>query len=182
MGEAREMRARSVRKTHARGLNEGNRKGVDSGMKAIIPAAGIGTRLRPHTLTIPKALLMVAGRPILGHIVDSLSDAGIEDFVVVVGYHGERIREYIARDHGDKKFVFVEQDDRLGLGHAVFTCREAVRSGPMMAILGDTIVKAGIPSIVRSPDNVIATWTDVPEPMTMILLASGAVALLRRRR
>ncbi len=126
-------------------------------MKALIPAAGVGTRLRPHTITIPKALLLVAGRPILGHILDDLDAAGIEEFVVVIGYQGDRIREYIDRDHPEKKVTYVEQTEQLGLGHAVGMCRDAVQGGPLLTILGDTIVRADLTSIVRSPDNVIAT-------------------------
>ncbi len=126
-------------------------------MKALIPAAGVGTRLRPHTLTIPKALLLVAGRPILGHILDGLAEAGIEEFVLVVGYRGDRIREYVQREHPEKTVHYVEQAERLGLGHAVGRCKELVKEGPLLAILGDTIVKADMPAIVRSPQNVIAT-------------------------
>lgn len=126
-------------------------------MKALIPAAGVGTRLRPHTITIPKALLLVAGRPILGHILDDLSEAGIDEFVVVVGYQGDRIREYIAHEHPDKKVEYVEQSERLGLGHAVAMCKDAIGSGAVLAILGDTIVRADLASIVRNPANVIAT-------------------------
>ena len=56
--------------------------------KAIIPVAGIGTRLRPHTHTVPKSLIPVAGQPILGHIMDKITDAGVNDFVFVIGYFG----------------------------------------------------------------------------------------------
>ncbi len=126
-------------------------------MKALIPAAGVGTRLRPHTITIPKALLLVAGRPILGHILDDLAAAGIDEFVVVVGYQGDRIREYIAREHAEKKVTYVEQTEPLGLGHAVGVCKDAIGGGPVLTILGDTIVRADLTSIVRSPDNLIAT-------------------------
>ena len=82
-------------------------------MKALIPAAGVGKRLRPHTITIPKALLLVAGRPILGHILDDLAGGGIEEFVIVVGYQGDRIRDYVSRDHPEKNVVYVEQKERL---------------------------------------------------------------------
>ncbi len=63
---------------------------------AIVPAAGVGTRLRPHTHTIPKALINVAGSPILAHILDGLVAEGIERVVVVVGYMGDRIRAYVS--------------------------------------------------------------------------------------
>ena len=62
-------------------------------MKALIPVAGVGTRLRPHTYTVPKALLVVAGKPILGHIVDTLLEAGIDEFCFVIGHMGDQVRE-----------------------------------------------------------------------------------------
>jgi dTDP-glucose pyrophosphorylase len=55
-------------------------------MKAIIPVAGVGSRLRPHTYTLPKVLLNVAGKPIIGHIIDKIIAEGIKEAVVVVGY------------------------------------------------------------------------------------------------
>ena len=64
-------------------------------MKAIIPVAGIGTRLRPHTHTQPKALIPIAGKPILAHITDSLIEAGINDFVFIIGYLGDKIEQYV---------------------------------------------------------------------------------------
>lgn len=107
---------------------------------AIVPAAGIGSRLRPHTYTVPKALLHVAGKPILGHILDGLREQGIERFVVVVGYMGDRVREYLARTYRSGIEV-VDQSERLGLGHAVWMAAPQVRSGPALIILGDTIVE-----------------------------------------
>jgi len=107
---------------------------------AIVPAAGIGTRLRPQTNTIPKALLNVAGKPILAHILDTLFAHGVERAVVVVGYHGDRVREYLA-DRYREGIDVVEQEERLGLGHAIHTTAEAVRSGPALIVLGDTIVE-----------------------------------------
>ncbi len=124
-------------------------------MKAVIPAAGIGTRLRPHTLNKPKALLPVAGRPILAHIVDDLADAGIDGFVLIVGYHGEAVREWFSAQRPDLDITYVEQTERLGLGHAVWTAREAVGNEPFFCILGDTILKADYPSLLACPDNMI---------------------------
>ncbi|MFZ9695021.1 MAG: sugar phosphate nucleotidyltransferase, partial [Chitinophagaceae bacterium] len=60
-------------------------------MKAIIPVAGVGTKLRPHSYTQPKALIPLAGKTILGIIVDQLKDAGIQEFIFVVGHLGEKI-------------------------------------------------------------------------------------------
>ena len=125
-------------------------------MKAVIPAAGIGTRLRPHTLNKPKALLPVAGKPILAHIIDDLAAAGIDGFVLVVGYHGQAVRDWFARERPHLAISFVEQTQRLGLGHAIWTAREAVGSEPFFCILGDTILKADYAAILASPRSLIA--------------------------
>ena len=69
-------------------------------MKAIVPVAGIGTRLRPHTYTHPKALMHMAGKPILVHILDELVDVGMDEVVFVVGYLGEMIEAYAKEHYG----------------------------------------------------------------------------------
>jgi len=124
-------------------------------MKAVIPAAGIGTRLRPHTLNKPKALLPVAGRPILAHIVDDLAAAGVESFVLIIGYHGQAVRDWFEASRPDLDITYVEQERRLGLGHAVWTAREAVGDHPFFCVLGDTILKADYPSLMSGRDSVI---------------------------
>ena len=124
-------------------------------MKAVIPAAGVGTRLRPHTLNKPKALLPVAGRPILAHIVDDLAAAGIESFVLIVGYHGRTVREWFATARPDLDIAYVEQERRLGLGHAVWTARETVGDAPFFCILGDTILKADYQALLGSRESMI---------------------------
>ena len=70
-------------------------------MKAIIPLAGKGTRLRPHTHHTPKPLLRVGGRPVMSYILDDLRELGIEEVVFITGYLGESIKEYI--DKGSKE-------------------------------------------------------------------------------
>ena len=124
-------------------------------MKAVIPAAGIGTRLRPHTLNKPKALLPVAGRPILAHIVDDLAAAGIEHFVLIVGYHGQTVRDWFTAARPELDITYVEQERRLGLGHAVWTARQAVGDEPFFCILGDTILKADYRTLLTSLDSLI---------------------------
>ena len=66
-------------------------------MQVIIPVAGAGTRLRPLTYTQPKVLISVAGKPILSFIIDDLLESGITDFVFVIGYLGEKIREFVEK-------------------------------------------------------------------------------------
>jgi glucose-1-phosphate thymidylyltransferase len=109
-------------------------------MKAVIPVAGIGTRLRPHTHTQPKALIPVAGKPILAHIVDSLIDAGFKDFVFIIGYLGEKIEEFMKERYQNINSTFVVQSVREGIGHALWMAKEHIEGEDELLIaLGDTI-------------------------------------------
>jgi len=132
-------------------------------MKAVIPAAGIGTRLRPHTLNKPKALLPVAGKPILAHIVDDLDQAGIDSFVLIVGYHGDAVRTWFAEQRPELDITYVEQEQRLGLGHAIWTARHTIGDESFFCILGDTILKADYQLLLGSANNVIAV-REVADP------------------
>jgi glucose-1-phosphate thymidylyltransferase len=107
-------------------------------MRAIIPVAGIGTRLRPHTYTLPKVLLNVAGKPILGHILDKLLEEGITSATIIVGYMGELVEEYVRKNY-DFDVEFVEQPVREGLGHSIYLAKHALGEEPLLIILGDTI-------------------------------------------
>ena len=68
-------------------------------MKVIIPLAGFGTRLRPHTYTRPKPLISVAGKPVLGHILDKLTGLDVEEIIFIVGYLGDQIRDYVTAEY-----------------------------------------------------------------------------------
>lgn len=133
-------------------------------MKAIIPAAGIGTRLRPHTYTLPKALLYVAGRPIISHILDDVIGLGVSSVVLIVGYKGELIEEYVKAEYKDLDATFVYQAERLGIGHAINMTREAANTGePLLTILGDTIVRSDLKSITGAATNVLGV-KEVEDP------------------
>jgi len=114
-------------------------------MKAVIPAAGQGTRLYPHTHTKPKAMVRLAGRPILGHILESLSETPIDEVVIVVGgTMQEQIVEYARSEYGDRfEFSFVEQENAEGLGHSVYQTRDAVGDERMLILLGDMLFENG---------------------------------------
>ena len=133
-------------------------------MKAIIPAAGIGTRLRPHTYTLPKALLYVAGKPIISHILDDVIPLGVSSIVLIVGYKGDLIEEYIRKRYPDIDVEFVQQEERKGIGHAIHLTRKQADTGePLLIILGDTIVKSDLASAVRSKTNVLGV-KEVADP------------------
>jgi glucose-1-phosphate thymidylyltransferase len=108
-------------------------------MRAIIPVAGVGSRLRPHTFTLPKVLLNVAGKPILGHILDKIIGEGIQEGTIVVGHMSDMIKEYVSRAYPSFRADYVEQDELLGLGHAIYLSRNTMNAEPVLIILGDTI-------------------------------------------
>lgn len=108
-------------------------------MRAIIPVAGFGTRLRPHTFTIPKVLLNVGGKPILGHILDKLTDDNIQKATFVVGYLGDVIENYVKTNYPEISSDFVFQEEMLGLGHAIYTAVPTFGDDDIFIILGDTI-------------------------------------------
>jgi glucose-1-phosphate thymidylyltransferase len=148
---------------------------------AIVPAAGVGTRLRPHTHTVPKALINVAGRPILAHILDGLIAEGVERVVLIVGYMGDRIREYVTRRYG-KMADFVEQEERLGLGHAVFLAAEKVVKGPVVIVLGDTIVHTDFSIFLNGADVVLGVkQVEDPRRFGIVEVCDGYVAGLMEK-
>jgi glucose-1-phosphate thymidylyltransferase len=95
-------------------------------MKAIIPVAGAGTKLRPHTYTQPKALIPLAGKTILSIIIDQLKDAGINEFVFIIGYLGEKIEDYVNEKYPQLKCHFIHQNERNGTGHAINLTKEII--------------------------------------------------------
>jgi glucose-1-phosphate thymidylyltransferase len=131
-------------------------------MKAIIPVAGQGTRLRPHTHTVPKVLLHVAGKPIVAHILDELEPLGIDELIMVVGYRGEMVQEYIS-SHYQFKTTFVEQKELLGLGHAIHLASEVAGSGPTLIILGDTVFRANL-QLVLGAQHALLGLKPVEDP------------------
>ncbi|MBN2184320.1 MAG: NTP transferase domain-containing protein [Candidatus Krumholzibacteriota bacterium] len=131
-------------------------------MKAVIPLAGIGKRLRPLTHTCPKALVPVAGKPILGHIVDSLIDAGVTELVPIIGYMGGQIRDYFLEDY-DMPVNFVIQEDQKGIAHAVSLTREYADNSELIIILGDTIIDADFSKIPEAGDYVLGV-REVDDP------------------
>ena len=124
-------------------------------MKAIIPVAGAGAKLRPHTYTQPKALIPIAGKTILSFIVDQLRDAGIHEFIFVVGYLSEKIQEYVLQTYPDLTCHFVQQTERRGTGHAVELTKTLIGNDEVLVTLGDTICEYNIQEIVLAPYNMI---------------------------
>lgn len=126
-------------------------------MKVVIPVAGIGTRLRPHTHTQPKALVPVAGKPLLGHIIDNLVDYELRDFVFVIGYLGDKIEAFIREAYQDKiNMQFVVQEPREGLAHALWTARQRLeQENELLIVLGDTIAHLDWRALLQAPHSAV---------------------------
>jgi glucose-1-phosphate thymidylyltransferase len=126
-------------------------------IKALVPVAGIGVQLRPHTHTQPKPLIPVAGKPILGHIIDSMIEAGVQEVVFVVGYLSEKIIQYVEKQyHGRIEYQFVVQEPRRGVAHAVWVARHAIADADEVVInLGDVIFGDEVTRILAQPGNVL---------------------------
>ena len=155
----------------------GGRKGAS--MKAIIPVAGIGTRLRPHTHTVPKALVQVAGKPILGHILDEVIPLGIREVVLVTGYMGDRVKAYVDEAYADLDICYVHQEERLGLGHAIHLAGECIDEGPVLIVLGDTIVTADFSALVGGSRTLIGVKdVDDPQRFGIVEVEDGTVKSL----
>ncbi|MVN76264.1 NTP transferase domain-containing protein [Hymenobacter sp. HMF4947] len=150
-------------------------------MKAIIPVAGIGSRLRPHTHTQPKSLVPVAGNTILGHIIDRLRGAGLTEFVFIIGYLGEKIEQYVRHHYPDMNATFVVQEPREGLGHALWLARDTFRhdTDGVLILLGDTIVDVDLPALLRQPGSVLAV-KEVKTPSLFGLVETGTDGLVSR--
>ena len=134
-------------------------------MRAIIPVAGQGTRLRPHTHTAPKVLLHVAGKPMLGHILDELVAVGVRQATFVVGYLGEMIRDYVQAGYPQIESRYVEQEETLGLGHAIWCARATVArpDEPVLIVLGDTLFRADLRPVMQADVSMIGV-KEVAEP------------------
>ncbi|MGH7463696.1 MAG: nucleotidyltransferase family protein, partial [Longimicrobiales bacterium] len=123
----------------------------DWNVKVIIPLAGKGTRLRPHTHTTPKPLLHVGGRPVMSYIMDDLRELGVDEAVFVTGYLKEKIEDYIAADYGDFTAHFVEQPVQNGTAGAVQLAEPFVDSD-VLIIFVDTLFDADLSFVKRLPE------------------------------
>ena len=130
-------------------------------MKAIIPVAGKGSRLAPYGLIRQKCLLPVAGRPILEHILNRLTDAGVTDITLIIGHLGEQVQEF-CRTYKKANFNFVEQKEQLGLGHAIYQGLKHSHE-PVVIVLGDSILDLNYKKLLSSTNSTIGV-DYVPDP------------------
>jgi glucose-1-phosphate thymidylyltransferase len=139
---------------------------MKSTIKIVIPMAGLGTRLRPHTWSKPKQLVSVAGKAALDHVLDSLSTLpGIQDaeLINIVGYLGDQIEDYITENYPQMNAHFVIQEDPCGQSHAIQLARQYLH-GPMLIVFADTLIKTDLSFLADEPAQAMAWVKPVPDP------------------
>jgi glucose-1-phosphate thymidylyltransferase len=148
-------------------------------MRAIIPVAGVGSRLKPHTHTIPKVLLNVGGKPMLGHIIDKLISEGINKATFIYGHLGEMIINYVKETYPQLQVDFVEQKELEGLGHAIYTAIPTFDDKEIFIILGDTIFDVDVKNVFENKLNSLGVkHVDDPRRFGVAILQNGFIKQL----
>ena len=139
---------------------------MSSTTKVVIPMAGLGTRLRPHTWSKPKQLISVAGKSVLDHVLDtlqSLPDYDNIELINIVGYLGEQIEHHIRTHYPQINSRFVVQDDPRGQSHAVYLASEYLR-GPMLMVFADTLIETDLSFLSVEQAEAVVWVKPVPDP------------------
>jgi len=126
-------------------------------MQAILPLAGKGTRLRPHTHTRPKPLLRVGNRTVLDRVLDLLEQAGVDEIIGIMGHLSEQIESHLKSEHPNLGFIPVEQTRQLGTADAIRLAEPHVR-GPVLIVFVDTLFRADLDVIHRRPELDGIVW------------------------
>lgn len=135
-------------------------------IKVVIPMAGLGTRLRPHTWSKPKQLVSVAGKAMIDHVIDSLStlpDRNNIELVNIVGYLGDQIEDYISEHYPHLKAHYVTQDDPRGQSHAIQLARQFL-DGPALVVFADTLIETDLAFLAQEQAQAVAWVKPVPDP------------------
>lgn len=118
-------------------------------MRVLLLAAGLGTRLRPVTDTIPKCLVPVRGKPLLGHWFDLLFAAGLERALVNTHYLPEQVRQFVAESPWRDRIDLMHEDELLGTGGTVLRAREYFLDGAFMVVHADNLSRFDVKAFMR---------------------------------
>jgi glucose-1-phosphate thymidylyltransferase len=149
-------------------------------MKVILPMAGFGTRLRPLTWSKPKPLVQVAGKAILGHVLDMFCRLpDLDEVVFIVGFLGEQVQEYVHRTYPELKASFVEQEDLLGQSQALWLAREYLQ-GPVLLSFVDTLMDTDFAKAIRNRKHAVAWVKQVEDPRRFGVATIGPDGRVKR--
>jgi glucose-1-phosphate thymidylyltransferase len=135
-------------------------------IKVVIPMAGYGKRLRPHTWSRPKQLLNLAGKTVIEHVLDTFSTLPEElkvEFVFIVGYLGDTIRAYMDEQYPELTVNYVVQEEMRGQSHAIYLAKEYI-DGPMIMVFADTLIETDLSFLDQEKSDVVAWVKPVPDP------------------
>ena len=124
-------------------------------MKVIIPVAGIGKRLRPHTYSTPKSLIKLAGKPVIAHVLETIKNLDVDEVILVVSEKGEEIVKASSK-YVPWKISYTLQREQRGLGDAVYQAKEKVKKNDtLLIILGDTIAEGPIEKEIKKGEDFV---------------------------
>ncbi|UCD18289.1 MAG: NTP transferase domain-containing protein [Candidatus Zixiibacteriota bacterium] len=150
-------------------------------LKIVVPLAGVGTRLRPHTFSMPKPLIPVAGKPMLAHVLDPLIDLVPEEIYFIIGHLGDQVVDFV-RSNYNFRTTFILQKELLGLGFAVHLALHELGRGPMLVVLGDTIARTDFSKFIRSGQNVIGLQqVEDPRRFGVAVVDNGKIVALEEK-
>jgi len=135
-------------------------------LSIVIPMAGYGTRMRPHTWTRPKPLISVAGKPVLGQVLESLKSApNFEnaEITFILGYLGEMVEPYMKAEFPNLKTNYVYQKELLGQSHAIAQAREFI-NGPTLIVFVDTLIDANYGFLAEDEADAVIWVKEVEDP------------------
>ncbi|MDI6815244.1 MAG: sugar phosphate nucleotidyltransferase [Dehalococcoidales bacterium] len=145
--------------------------------QAVILAAGEGQRLRPFTVTKPKVMLSIAGKPILCYVVESLAQNGIRNIVLVVGYRKEQVFDYIGSgEQFGVNITYITQERQLGTAHALAQA-EGVTEDEFLVLPGDNLIEADSIAqfVTTKPEAVLVKRVDNPARYGVVTIEQGVV-------
>jgi glucose-1-phosphate thymidylyltransferase len=151
-------------------------------LKVVIPMAGFGKRLRPHTWSRPKQLLSLAGKTVIEHVLDTFStlpeDHKVE-YVFIVGYLGDKIRAFMDEEHPDLVVHYIVQEEMKGQSHAIYLAKDEA-DGPMIMVFADTLIETDLSFLDKEKSDIVAWVKPVPDPRRFGVAEVGKDQLVTR--
>jgi len=151
-------------------------------LKVVIPMAGFGTRLRPHTWSRPKQLMSLADKSVLAHVIDmfsTLTDPKNVEFIFIVGYLGDKVEAYMKEYHPEVQVKYVVQEEMRGQSHAIYLTKEYL-SGPMLMVFADTLIETDLAFLAEEDADVVAWVKPVPDPRRFGVTVLGEDGWVKR--